>query len=106
MAFLVFFKKMFCRKLILHFKVLQNCNIFLSYLKVNVSTDTSVLIKTKKYNTSMDYMKKDITNIKFKLILRKKNIRIKEYFFDSNKWLRWMVTNKYFFRSKKYFYCL
>ena len=38
--------------------------------------------------------------------LRKKNIRIKEYFFDSNKWLSWMVPNKYFFRSKKYFYCL
>ena len=40
------------------------------------------------------------------ITLRKKNIWIKEYFFDSNKWLSWMVTNKYFFRSKKYFYCL
>ena len=42
----------------------------------------------------------------FVCTLRKKNIWIKEYFFDSNKWLSWMLTNKYFFRSKKYFYCL
>ena len=51
---------------------------------------------------------KEVT-VKFELFfttLRKNNIRIKEYFFDSNKWLSWMVTNKYFFRSKKYFYCL
>ena len=35
---------------------------------------TSVLIKTKKYNTNMYYTKREITNIKSKLIV--KNIKM------------------------------
>ena len=62
-------------------------------------------IRIKPYNYG-DHLHEKSVHPRLGSTLRKKNIQIKEYFFDSNKWLSWMVTNKYFFRSKKYFYCL